>query len=221
MSALAAAVDPWPVDGALGPACRYPLGALLFSQGDTVDTLYYIDEGIVRVTRSEAAGRDVVTGFRTRGWLLGAAAASLGRRHPVAAETLTTCTFRRLAIGDFRRLRLTNGSVVMWLQLMHAREVYESVGLVGMFGALGPRQRLERLIVSLIRLGHERRPNGSARLDLALKHHEIAQAIGTARESATRLLGKMEAEGLICRKGGWLLIPEGSWLLRAAVQADG
>ena len=70
----------------MGPPNSDPAGTGLFRQGDRVRALYLIEAGLVKLIRSERAGRDVLVGLRTSGWLLGTAAGILGVVHPVRSE---------------------------------------------------------------------------------------------------------------------------------------
>lgn len=189
----------------MGPAHEFPAGTVLFRQGDRVKALYLVAGGVVKLTRSEDEGRDVIVGLRTTGWLLGSAAAVLRIVHPVTAETLGPAQLRRITAADFVS-RLATGPVGPWLNRMQARETYDQVTLLAQFGALSSRQRLEQLLVKLGRAGVEARTGQLLRLKPVLRQDELAQAIGVTREHVARLLTQLEREGLITRQAGWLLI---------------
>lgn len=208
--------EPWPENHFIGSPCTYPRGAILFRQGEPVRGLHLIEDGFVKLTRSEASGRQVLVGLRAPGWLLGASAALLGLPHPITAETVTTCTLRQLAKGDYLTLLEGNIWVSHWVQRMQARQTYEQIVLLGTLGALSPRQRLEQFLVHQIPGGSVAPVRGVVQLTLPLQQQELAQAIGVSPEHLSRLLKQLEAEGYIVRKKGRLQIPKDSVLLRRA-----
>jgi CRP-like cAMP-binding protein len=196
------------------PAADYAPGTTLFRQGEPVRTLHLIEDGFVKLTRAEASGHDVLIGLRAPGWLLGAAAALLDLPHPITAETVSPCTLRRLSTPDYLRLLRTDLQVAHWVQRMQARQTYEQVVLLGAFGALGARQRLERFLVRQLARDAVTLDDGRVQLVFKLKDYELAQAIGVSAEHLSRLFARLEADGLIARKKGRLLIPKTSRLLR-------
>lgn len=201
----------------MGPPHEYPRGTVLFRQGGRVKALYLVGGGVVKLTRSEASGRDVIVGLRTTGWLLGSAAAILEIPHPVTAETVGACDLRQIPSADFIAISRV-GPVAEWLLRMQARETYDQVTSLGSFGALHPRQRLEQVLVKLGRAGVDTRSDGSLRLKVLLRQHELAQAIGVTREHVGRLLAELQRQGVIRRAAGWVLIPKGSPLEQAMIK---
>lgn len=191
MNELQEIADRWPEERAMGPPNSYPAGTGLFRQGDRVRALYLIEAGLVKLIRSERAGRDVLVGLRTSGWLLGTAAGILGVVHPVSAETLGVCELRQISVANLVLLA-REAPVSSWLHRMLSRELHEEIALLGQFGAMAPRRRLERILARLAKDGGETREDGSVRLMISLKQHELAQAIGATREHVGRLLARLE-----------------------------
>ncbi len=205
--------DPWPEAEAIGTVHLMPSGTALFRQGDEVQMLHLISSGCVKLTCSDELGRLTLLALRWPGWLLGMAAAILARPHPVTAETVGTCHLRSIAAAAFLCLRRSNVEVMLWIQRLQAHEAYEQASLSGLMGAADCVTRLERLIVKLLDAGHEVRKDGSLRLTTHLRQEEIAQAIGTTRETVSRVLHRLEARGEIRRDKGWLVIPPNSRLI--------
>ena len=209
-------LDPWPEATEVGATQSVPAGTRLFRQGDSPGTLYLVTVGCVKLTCSDDGGRERLTALRLPGWLIGAAAATLALPHPVTAEALGPCDVRPIPLVGFLRLQQTNLAVVQWLQRMQSREAYDQVSLLGLLGPAESGLRLERLLIKLLQAGYERRSDGSLKPTIHLQHEEMAQAIGTTRETIGRLLGRFERRGDLRREDGWVLFPERSRLVLAA-----
>jgi CRP-like cAMP-binding protein len=207
--------DPWPESKLMGPEQGVPAGTVLFRQNDAVRLLYLVILGCVKLTASDDQGREVLVALRLPGWLLATAAAVLGLPHPVSAEALGPCEVRSIPVAQFRRLQKTDLAVVHWVQRMQSREAYEQVSQLSMLGGSDSTVRLERLLVRLVQAGYDRRRDGSLRLTTPLRHEDMAHAIGTTRETVSRLLARLERRGELHREGGWIIFPKQSRLARA------
>jgi CRP/FNR family cyclic AMP-dependent transcriptional regulator len=206
--------DPWPEAAVIGAPHSVPQGAVLFRQGASAQTLYLVTTGCVKLTCSDDGGRDRLMALRLPGWLVGVAAATLGRPHPVTAEALGPCEVRPIPVAGFLRLRQTDVAVLQWVQRMQSLEAYEQVGLLGLLGPAKSELRLERLLIKLAQSEHQRRRDGSLKLMIHMRHEDMAQAIGTTRETIGRLLDHLEQRGELRREGGWLVLPKGTRLAR-------
>ena len=194
--------DPWPEGHSLGAAATYPTGTIVLRQGEPVESVFLIDQGVIKLIRTEANGRELIAGFRHPGWLLGAGGVILGGPAELTAQCACECRLRQLSAAEFRRTHTKDPAVAGWIQRMLAREIREQSLAVGQF-VLAPAARLERLFAILA----PTRPAGSGtcRLLYPIRQHEVADAIGVRRETATRLLTAAEKRGVIERKAGWII----------------
>jgi CRP-like cAMP-binding protein len=195
--------DPCPEALFAGARATYPKGTVLLRQGDRVTWLYLIERGVIKMTRAQANGRELIVAFRSTGWLLGASAAILGEPAELAAECVCESDARPVPVGDFLRLQGRDPAVATWLQRMLAREVREQSARMGQF-LLRPSTRLEHLLATLAPLPLRGGGSEACRVPFPIRQHEVADALGVRRETATRLLAEAERRGTIERKGGWI-----------------
>jgi CRP/FNR family transcriptional regulator len=212
-------MDPWPADESLDPPMRYPAGVRLFGQGDRVRDLFLIDEGFVKLTLLSPGGTDLIVGLRTTGWLLGAGNAVLGRAFQTTAETISPCELRALELTDFNRLR-DQPAVSAWTQRMQAREWLDQVALMRLLGGRGPQQRVEALLLTLARASSNGDVDRDFKLNLPLKHYEMAQMVNLSPEHFSRVLRALETQSVILRDRGWIVIPSKSPLFSALKALD-
>jgi CRP/FNR family transcriptional regulator len=198
----------------LPPSQQYPVKRALFRQGAEVENLYFIETGLVKLVRSEENGSEMIVNVRNPGWLLGSAAAILGQRFPTTAVTLTPCLLRRLPVKDFHQLMKTNHDFSWYVHCVHSRDILEQTIRLSELGNLSARQRLEHLLWELISALDLRDPRQSERIQLPLKHSEIAQLIAVTPEHVSRVLKQMEAKKFVQRKKGWIIVPDPQKLYR-------
>lgn len=70
------------------------------------------------------------------------------------------------------------------------------------------RQRLEHLIWQLMSTLETLATDEGTRLTLPLKQDEIAQLLAISPSYLCKLLGQAEADGVLRRKNGWLMLPD-------------
>jgi CRP-like cAMP-binding protein len=139
---------------------------------------------------------------------LGAAAVILGGRSELTAQCASQVEARPLDVNDFRRMLATNHAISGWIQRMLAREVREQASRMGQF-LLKPAARLQWVLSALTPRAEAESDSTNDRLVFPINHYERADAIGTKRETVTRLLKDADRRGTIYRKGGWIRVASG------------
>lgn len=114
----------------LGPSIEFPAEMVLGRQELIARDVYFIERGLVRLTRVEERGRRSVVGLRTPGWLLGASAAILQKAYPATMVTVTRCRLRKIRSDQFCRLLKTNDQFSWYVAVLHSQEVYDHVAQV-------------------------------------------------------------------------------------------
>lgn len=195
----------------LGPLQRYPPAIELFKQSSQAQDLYLIEHGLVKVTRFNQEGRELILGLRSPGWVLGVASVILRKPHPASAFTLTTCHLRRIPAQSFTDLLRRDPYLSWYFHQLQSREIYSQIAHMEGLGFLSARQRLEQLLWQLVSTqmpgnaqGEDLR--GETRLNVPLKLSEIAELIAITPEHLSRVLKQTEAEGLLRREKGWIII---------------
>jgi CRP/FNR family transcriptional regulator len=192
----------------LAPAQVYPAGIELFQQGASVQEAYLIESGMVKLCHTDDRGNELILGLRFPRWFLGSAALILHRRSAVTVTTLTRCELHRIAAEAFMQM-IRMDSLLSWqIHEMHSCELLDQVEQLAQLGTLSSRQRLEQVLgqlISALRLDQSPR---DIRLNLPLKHWELARLIAVTPEHLSRLLKQMEGDGLIRREKGWVVVSD-------------
>jgi len=203
----ALAAEGWEMAFSLAPAQVYPAAIELYQQGSPAQEVYFIDRGLVKLIYLEQDGRELIVDLRSPGWLLGAASAIVQKPHSVTAVTLTRCHLRHIPADLFLSLLKSDTQLSWQLHQMHSHEVCDQVSRVVQLGCLSARHRLEHLLWQLISALELNGAQKDVRLQLPLKHQEIAELIVVTPAYLSRLFNQLEKEGSLQRKKGWLIIP--------------
>jgi CRP/FNR family transcriptional regulator len=120
-------------------------------------------------------------------------------------ETLQPSQLAFISAADFLRFIKQHGDACLHVaqQLSNdCQSAYEVIRSIGLSHSVG--EKLARLLLQWANDG--KMSNGAIRLKLALTQEEIAQLIGTTRETVTRTLGQFKRRRILELTGSTLLI---------------
>lgn len=183
-------------------------GTPLFWQGDAPSRVFFILSGRAKLMRN-ASGRELIIGIRCPASFLGATDALLGREHPFSAQTLTRCCLLQLGAAALSRAAQADHDFCLHLLRSELHEMSEELDNASGVGCLGVRERLERYLRRLVGAEPTR---GPVRVELPLRHWELAQLLAITPEHLSRVLRELESDGLVERRRGWLVLPDPSRL---------
>jgi len=171
-------------------------GELVYSPYDRGDSLLVLESGRVRLYRSATDGRQLTLAMLDPGMAFGQVAVLDEPTHDAYAEALSDCVVRVLRLGDLERAISAHPQVALnlmrtlSLRLRHAEDQIESLA----FRAV-PSRLAAKLLELMDRYGRVT-PNG-IRIDERFTHLQLAEMIGTSRETLTKVLNELRESGLI------------------------
>jgi CRP/FNR family cyclic AMP-dependent transcriptional regulator len=193
-----------------GPA-TYPKGAVLFGERQSPRGVFILCEGHVKLSTSSADGRTVILQISEPGDLLGLPATIAGRPYEVTADVIEPTQVNFISRADFLKFLDEHGEAAMRVieQLSEAyHSAFTDIRTIGI--AHSAKEKLARFILDWI--ADHNSEKGAIKAELTLTHEEIAQMIGTSRETVTRLFAQFRRENLLQVKGSTLMIKNKSGL---------
>lgn len=178
-------------------------GELLFIEGAKARGVFILREGRVKLSTTSAAGRSVILGIAGPGDMLGLAAVIGGSQYEAAAEALHRCRAEFVPRGLWLR-RLSEDIAAA----LHAADQL-SRDCLAAHKAISSLVRPEPVLIRLARLFLSWTPNsngGPVRVTNTFTHQQIAEMIGTTRETVTRALRELRERDLATLKGRDLVI---------------
>lgn len=167
-------------------------GAYLFFEGDTVEWLFEVKSGVLRLTRLLEDGRRQVIAFGYPGDIVGFPAGDL---HHTDCDVLVDATLQ-----PYRRAALESGDGDPQLHksLLQAA-LREISAMQDHFMMLGRKSAAEKvasfLCVLSDRVGKDE--GGQHRVDLPMRRGDIADFLGLTTETVSRTLSQLRKEGII------------------------
>lgn len=179
-------------------------GEAIFTEGDNVNGIFCIKDGVCKLTKLSANGNDQIVKLITKGELLGQR--SMISEEPVnlsaiAVEDMQVCFIPKTQIMT---LFSQNNQFSMNVIKTICGDLKEADEHLVNMAQKSVKQRLaETLVYLLDTFGTN--PDNS--LNIKLSREEIAGMVGTATESCIRLLSEFNKSGVIELSGKKIIIP--------------
>ena len=179
----------------------YPKGSLLFVEGEKPRGVYVLCSGKVKLTTSSSEGRTLIVRIAEAGELLGSSSVLLQKTHEISAETIEPCQVNFIRAEEFMSWIQNDRDAMMSVAKQLSVDYYAAQREIRSFGlAQTTSEKLARLVLDWCDETGEKTEKG-IRLKVLLTHEEIAQMIGTTRETVTRLLTSLRTRKVIDVKG--------------------
>jgi len=176
---------------------RFPRNTTIVEEGLAGDYMYVIREGRVKVTKLSEDGREKILEFLDAGSFFGEMA--LLDRAPRIASVKTLKPVRLLALSRTDFLNLLRKSPDLALAVI--QELCKRLRTVDdQASALSFQRVKDRTKGLLQRLARDPHADGGL-ITPALTHQQMADMIGTSRETVTRVVKELKQEGWLRQEG--------------------
>jgi CRP/FNR family cyclic AMP-dependent transcriptional regulator len=173
-----------------------PKDTVVFFENEEGDSFFCIVAGRIKVTILGDDGREVILSVLGRGDFFGEMALLDNEPRSATAIAVEDTELLSLHRNDFQSVLTDNRSIMLALikiltaRLRRANHQISTLALLDVYG------RVARVIVDTARDEGKRLKDGRIAFRRAT-HQEIANRIGTTRETVTRMLKDLERQGLI------------------------
>jgi CRP/FNR family transcriptional regulator len=198
---------------AISSSQAYPKGAILFVEGQEAYRVFILSSGRVKLTTASAEGKSLLLRIAEPGEMIGLPGAISGKIYVLTAEALEPVQVNVISRAPFMEFLREHGDAALRVaeilnEIYHA--TFRELQYLAHSGSAA-----EKLARFLLDAAASRGPsNDQLRARLVLTHEEIAEIIGVARETVTRLFATFKREHLIELQGSILVIADKAGLER-------
>lgn len=173
-------------------------GETIFEEGEMLNGVYCVKDGICKLTKLSANGKDQIVKLVVKGDLLGKRSLIVNEAvnlSAVALNNMEVCFIPKDEI--FANLK-NNSDFSMDMLKQMAQDLKESDNVIVNMAQKSVKQRLaEALVYIHTSFGVDK----EGFLNVILSREDYASVVGTATESAIRVLSQFKKEGLISTSG--------------------
>jgi CRP/FNR family transcriptional regulator, cyclic AMP receptor protein len=199
---------------AISSSATYPKGAILFVEGQEPRGVFVICNGRVKLSASSADGKSLILRVADPGEVVGLPGTISGKPYEVSAEALEPIQANFIPRDAFLRFLREHGEVAVRVaeilsDIYHA--TYQEVRYLGLSASAA--EKLARFVLDYsAKHGKSGQPDGSQQVALTFTHEEIAEMIGSSRETVTRLFADFRHKRLVEIHGSTMTIKDKSGL---------
>ena len=196
-------------------AASYPKGATLFVEGQKPRGVFILCNGRVKLSTSSADGKTLILRVPEKGEILGLAATVSGQPYQASAEVLEPAQANFIARNDFLEFLKTYGEAALRVAQQLSENYHLAIGEMRTIGlSHSAAEKFARFLFEQVSEGEKE--EGEVRATLTLTHEEIAQMIGSSRETVTRLFSDFKKRQVLQVKGSTVIIHDIATLRKLA-----
>ena len=167
----------------------------LFQVGSSFNSIYVVRSGSLKTYSPTIDGQEQVTGFHLPGELLGLDAIGKGQ-HPCAAKALETTSICEVPFEHLESLAQELPTLQHQLLRLMSKEIFDDQELMLLLGKKTAEARLSAFLLS-ISLRFKQRGFSSSEFYLSMSRNDIANYLGLAVETVSRMFTRFQEDGFI------------------------
>jgi CRP/FNR family transcriptional regulator len=187
----------------------YPKGTLLCLEGQPPRGVFVLCTGRAKLTTTSAEGKSIILRIAEPGEVLGLTAAVSSSPYEATIETLEPSQANFISQADFVRFLQEHPGVGAKVvkQLTHnCKCAYSEIRSIGLSNSVPEKIAKLVLLWAETPLSIPNRSPHEVPIRVTLTQEEIAQLVGTSRETVSRVLSEF-------RRKGWLRIRGATWTI--------
>jgi CRP/FNR family transcriptional regulator len=185
----------------------YPKDSRLFVEGQPSNGIYILCSGRVKLSTCSKDGRVIILHIAEPGEVLGLSATVSDSFHIATAEAIEPCRVNFVRNTNFLNFLEHNAEACLNV-VRQLSQNYQTACLqicaLGLSATVA--DKLATLFLGWCKASYQ--DSDGIHLNISYTHEELAQMIGTSRETVTRLLKRFSDRKLIKRNGSEFIIPD-------------
>ncbi|MFC7440445.1 Crp/Fnr family transcriptional regulator [Laceyella putida] len=169
---------------------------VIFTEGSEKTAVYLIKSGLVKTYKTDERGHAHIVSLLRDGDLFPHTGFFSQHPYPATAETIDQTELIAIPVKSFEALMLANPSMAVKVMRVMSDKILDlQKQLQELTGYAAQNRAITFLLGLADKYGKKR--EGTIRIDIPLTHQDMASAIGTTRETVSRLLNQLRKDGLI------------------------
>ncbi|MDY0407874.1 Crp/Fnr family transcriptional regulator [Virgibacillus soli] len=185
----------------------YRKGQHVFLQGDLLTNVYFIHQGSIKIYKTDMNGREQIVNVLKSGDMFPHQGFFRKDNYPAHAEVSEDAILIYIPINQFENVLVTHpeicvklfkvlGDIIVNLQTRLEEKILDST-----------HEQIIKLLLRLSQSHGEKIAEGKFRFTAMFTNRELANMIGTSRETVSRTLTKLKKQDLVCNdENGHIII---------------
>lgn len=186
----------------------HPKGATLFVEGQSPRGVYILCSGRIKLSTTSADGKTLIVRMSEPGEVLGLPATVTGSEYELTADVVEPSQVNFIPRQEFLNFLRDHGEAALRVAQQLGETYHSAVSEMRTIGlSHSASEKLARFLLDWCSSNAADKTQDGVRAHMTLTHEEIAQVIGSSRETVTRLFSEFKRKQLLEVKGSTLVIP--------------
>ncbi|WP_027724948.1 Crp/Fnr family transcriptional regulator [Tuberibacillus calidus] len=167
----------------------------IFMEGEKREAVYFIRSGVVKVFRVDENGNEQVINLLQTGEMFPHIGFFDEGPYPSTAQAMEETHLLVIRVDDFNELLMMYPRIAIKVMKIMGQKIKQLANRIQEFISQDVQHRL---IHTLLRLSDQHlAEDGSATIEMPLTNQDVANMVGTTRETINRIFNQLKKEGLI------------------------
>lgn len=180
----------------------YEKNSIIIREGEAGERVFFVVDGSVKITKISPEGREYTLKIIAKGEVFAEVILFTNLNYPANATALTNSCLASLAISDLEQLINNDASLAIELIRVLSKRLYETQNKIKQLAVHTVYERTIMLLLDLAQNQGLTPPftQDYFSINISVSRSELANTIGTTRETLTRMLTRLKTENLIVIK---------------------
>ncbi|SFR00321.1 Crp/Fnr family transcriptional regulator [Desulfoscipio geothermicus] len=184
----------------------YQKGRIIFMEGEPGEAVFFVKSGRIKVTKQTSDGREHILHFINPGEIFAEVIMfDDDGTYPATAEVVEDCTVGLIRNADMERIINQKPGIALGMLRIMARRLRISQQQLIELALLDTTRRAASMLLFLAGEQGTKTKEGIV-IDISLTNQDLAQLIGTSRETANRILNDFKRQKAIAVHKGQVTI---------------
>lgn len=187
----------------------YPDKSMIFMHDTPITHVYIVASGKVKVFRNDLAGKEQIICVKQPGDMFPNVGFFRKENYPAHAQAIEDTALYSISITDFEAVLLANPHISMKLFRMLGDLIVDTNKRLE---EMALRSTNERILLLLLRLSEShgtQQKDGWLKLNTKFTNTDLANMIGTTRESVNRMISHLRKDGKVKQvEGSYYIFPD-------------
>lgn len=185
----------------------YKKGEVLILQDTEVEGLYILISGRLRITRISEDGKVKVLALLLPRDVIGEMSLLDNQLASATVEAVEDSRLLFIRREDFQSILLKHPSIILEIARILSRRLREADKEIEELSFYSVKTRLIETLINLAKKYGEKTPLG-LKISMRITHQELADIVGSSRETVTRIINALERSKLIKDDNGYIILED-------------
>ncbi|MBB6099529.1 CRP/FNR family transcriptional regulator [Deinobacterium chartae] len=187
------------------PYRHYKAGEVIYRMDDPADALYFVKEGLVKISKFFPNGKEAILGVVGQYSAFGELLLTPEERRPTQAEAIEPTTLIVLPRSELQNLLEKRPTIALKFVRLMAERLFEAQSWSAEVSAYSAPERIASLLYRLALEFGTPQQEGTE-ISLKLNQEDMARMVGATRETVSHCLSRLKKRGAIVRGRSPILV---------------